>query len=314
MSDLPVDSKAMLLIRKMLYGESSSIHPRVGTWISYPVAESATRLNRQSTLDLLSTLWADGYLLRSFYGMAYKCPFDGSTSHRPRLTCPKCNSEDLERVQLIEHLGCGHVDREENFLRGDEYVCPVDNKKLKLIGVDYRKPGIAYYCPECDELFPEPNLDCVCTYANHVFTLHDSVPEKLYTYTINENMKLQIIKSFEYIQPLADVFREHGYKTSSYHQVKGESGVTHLVDIFAEKTTDKTETIITSLLVGDNIKPEEIIKQYAITLDYNPTRSFLIVMPQLDQQSSAYAYKLDIEVIEGTDIINVIESLKEKLR
>jgi len=144
MSDPAPDSSALALLRHMLYSDFKALNPKIGQYISYPVVERVMGLNRKNALELVEQLWAEGYLERSFSGMAYKCPHDGTTSLRLRLLCPKCESEDMERVHLIEHLGCGHVDMERNFLQGDEYVCPKDGKKLKLIGVDYRKSGVAY--------------------------------------------------------------------------------------------------------------------------------------------------------------------------
>lgn len=308
MSIEPLGSKSELLLKDLLYGSQSTLTPRIATWISYPMAQRSTGLDREATLSLILSLWQEGYLNRSFYGMAHKCPLDGTTSLRPKMTCPSCGGEENERTQLIEHLECGHVDREENFVRGSEYVCPIDNKKLKLIGVDYRKTGLAHYCPTCNELFPEPNVECVCNYANHVFSLHESVQEKLYTYTLNEDRKFQIIKSDEYIQPLTEVFLRRGYNVKTYHHVKGDSGVSHLIEIYAEKSMNETENVIVSILDG-KAEINDVLKHYATSLDIGPTKSLVISIPGLDASISAYASKLDLEVIEGKNISEVSEKL-----
>lgn len=308
MSGPPLDSKAELLLKDLLYGSQTALTPRIATWISYPAAQRSSGLDREAALNLILSLWQEGYLDRSFFGMAHKCPLDGTTSLRPKMTCPTCGGEENERTQLIEHLECGHVDREENFIKGSEYVCPIDNKKLKLIGVDYRKTGLAHYCPTCNELFPEPNVECVCNYANHVFSLHESVQEKLYTYTLNEDRKSHIIKSDEYIQPLTEVFLRSGYNVKTYHPVMGDSGVSHLIEIYAEKSMNETETVIVSILDGQ-AEINDIIKHYATSLDIGPTKSLLISIPGFDESIRVYASKLDLEVLEGESISVVSEKL-----
>ncbi len=310
MSQGLVGSSSWELLRNMLHGDLKSLNPRIGRRISYPEIERVAGLDRKGALELVEQLWSDGYLDRSFHGMAYKCPHDGTTSLRPRLLCPKCEGEEVERERLIEHLGCGHVDMERNFRHGDGYVCPKDGKKLKLIGVDYMKAGIAYFCPTCNELIREPTLECVCIYANHTFHLDDAVQEHLYNYTLNEEGESKLTKAFKVIQPLADVFTKNGYEVSTFHRVTGASGISHLVDVYAINEMTQT-TIISSILMEETIKPEEVLKLHAISLDINPTKAILIVVPELDPQSSLYADKLNVSVIQGEDFRAVERMLDE---
>ncbi|MCW4049532.1 MAG: hypothetical protein NWE89_07315 [Candidatus Bathyarchaeota archaeon] len=302
---------AMNLLRATIYGDLKVILPRIGQYVHYPDVERLTGLNRVQTIQLLKDLWERGVLERRFHGMAYKCPHDDTTNLRPYVTCPICNSENLEIVPLIEHLGCGHVDMERKFIKGDEYVCPKDGKTLRLIGVDYRRPGVAYYCPECDQLFPEVNVKWMCNYANHVFTLQEAKQETMYDYLLNEDNREDVLRSFKFIEPLAEVFRRHGFDAKTYHNLTGNSGVTHLVDVYAVKLDKNPKVIICSVLSDYNIKPEEVLRLYATSLDTKPTMSILVAIPSLDDQSRVYSETLGLHVIEG-ETLRVVEEALEK--
>lgn len=308
------DPRALRLLRSMIYGDLSILTPKVDQDIYYPKAGEVSRINREEMTEFLSKLWKQGYLKRKFYGKVFRCPHDGVTNLRPRLLCPRCQSEKWERQVLIEHLDCGHIDIERNFQRGEEYVCPKDGKKLRQIGVDYRKPGTAYYCPACEEIHPTLLERWTCNISDHTFPLEEAVAESVYSYTLNEEKRGEILSIFEFIEPIADVFKRFGFKTEAFYSIKGTSGMSHLVDIYAQKDTKKPITIIAGVLIEKGIKPEEVLKLYSISLDINTTKTFLIAIPNLDKESKVYTEKLGLSVIEAKDFETVGQRLDSMLK
>jgi len=307
------DPHALRLLRSLIYEDVSVLTPRIGQDIYYPKVEEVAHINREKTDDLLSDLWKQGYLQRKFYGNVFRCPHDGTTSLRPRLLCPSCNSEEIERVNMIEHLKCGHVDIEKNFLKDGEYVCPKDGKKLHQIGVDYTKPGPAYYCPHCDEKHPEPLERWTCNSSDHSFSLEEAVEEKIFEYVLNEDKREEALHVFELIQPIGDVFKKFGFKIETFHKVKGSSGISHLVDIYAYRE-GKPFMAIAGVLVQEGIKPEEVLKISAISMDIHATKTLLIAVPSLDQVSAVYAKNLGLSVVEAKDIETVNQRLTPILK
>ena len=254
---------ALRLLRSMMGGDLPVISPRIGYNVTYPRVEEVAGVTADRAQDLLRDLSEQGYLNSNFSTMVYRCPFDNTTSIRPRLICPVCQSEEIERVPLIEHMICGHVDQEKNFVKGELLQCPNCGKTLNQIGVDYRRPGHAYYCPTCGEYSPSPIEKWSCNAENHVFEMEEAVAEKLYTYTLNE-----------------------------------------------AKRDEKPVTSIARILTDKGIKPEEVLKHYAITLDVDVTKPVLIASPQLDKASEAYTDQLKLEVIEGSNFKTIIEKLE----
>ncbi len=319
------DQRGQALLKALIYDNIGELVPRVGFKVSYPSAEAVMRTNRDTAMEIMQRLHDEGYLSRRFHGIAYRCPKDGTTSLRPKLLCPKCQSEEIEKVTLIEHLGHGHIDRESKFLRGEKYVCPVDGKELKLIGVDYRKPGAAWYCPTCDTLHTQPLSLWACNQNDHTFTLEDTIAERIYAYQINpdkvDELKQRFdsaplgggvfakIESFiaappaektmtDYIHPIASSLRDHGYDVDVFKTVTGRSGIQYVVDISVCKENVRVNVLM-RLLKGDEINADEVFKFYSVGLDVEGVVPMLLVVPKLNSESRKYAQGLGLKVIEG---------------
>ena len=310
MSSPVTDPHALRLLRSMMGGDLPVISPRIGYNVTYPRVEEVAGVTADRAQDLLRDLSEQGYLNSNFSTMVYRCPFDNTTSLRPRLICPVCQSEEIERVLLIEHVTCGHIDQEKNFVKGENLQCPNCGKALNQIGVDYRRPGHSYYCPMCGEYNPSPIEKWSCNTENHVFDFEEAVTEKLYTYTLNEAMRNEIQTVFGFIEPVREAYVRCGYEAEIFQMVTGKSGVAHLVDVYAKKEDVKPVTSIARILTGKGIKSEEVLKHFATTLDVDVTKPVLIASPQLDKASEVYIDQLKLEVIEGSDFGTIIKDLE----
>lgn len=310
MSSPVTDPHALRLLRSMMGGDLPVISPRIGYNVTYPRVEEVARVTADRAQDLLRELTEQGYLNRNFSTIVYRCPFDNTTSIRPRLICPVCQSEDIERVPLIEHMICGHVDQEKNFVKGEALLCPSCGKTLNQIGVDYRRPGHAYYSPTCGEYSPSPIEKWSCNAENHIFEIEEAVAEKLYTYTLNEAKRDEIQKVFGFIEPVKEAYVRCGYEAETFKMVTGKSGVAHLVDVYAKKGDENPVTSIARILTDKGITSEEVLKHFAITLDVDVTKPILIVSPQLDKESEVYTDQLKLKVIEGSNFKTIIEELE----
>jgi len=297
-----------------MYGDLSEILPRIGQDVYYPVAEEITHAGKDRTKVILQQLYEEGYLERQFQGRIYRCPHDNTPLIRPRVACPKCNSDNLEKHLLIEHIICGHVDLEKSFMKEGTFVCPKDHKSLFQIGVDYRKAGIAYKCSSCGNLCPLPVERWVCNVSNHVFSLDEAISEDFYSYGLREDKREEISRILEYISPIAEAFRKNEFSVETFVDVIGISGISHPVDIYAKKgSSGRTETVIADILVEDAIRPEAVLALYGVVLDTNPTRAMLIAIPKLCEESRFYAAKLSITAVEGKDLETVNRQLENLL-
>ena len=114
------------------------------------------------------------------------CPSCGSVTASLRLQCPECGDIQLKKGESLEHLACGHVDFVSKFERGEgELVCPKCEKKLKMIGVDYRRIKSWYKCSH-NHFFGQPATGFNCCYCKKDFTSADALLEMLQEYQLTD--------------------------------------------------------------------------------------------------------------------------------
>jgi predicted RNA-binding Zn-ribbon protein involved in translation (DUF1610 family) len=306
--------------------------PRLGIYVTYPKAEAAIHRNSEIVSSIIAGLWSEGYLNRSLVTVVYKCPHDGTISLRPRRLCPKCKSEDLEKVAMIEHLGHSHVDTEQHFLKNGQYVCPICGKTLKLIGVDYRRASSAYHCLSCGNLTPEPLRLWACNHSQHSFTEDEAVIERVYNYTQNPEKEEPIEKPEEaekedsvdvftriegflsggggrhdLIDPLTDIFKKHNYAVKVLNPVKGTSGTLHMVDLHASRPQGN---VLLWTFDGEEFEADDITKLASIKSDLNATRIMIVAVPPMKKKIETLAKKADITVIDGKNIDEIVEKVE----
>lgn len=332
------DPRGQALLKALIYDNIGELTPRIGFKVNYPGAEAVMRVNRDLALEVIEGLYNEGLLSRRFSSIAYRCPRDGTTSLRPKLLCPKCQSEDIEKTTLIEHLGHGHVDRESKFLRGGRYYCPIDGKELKLIGVDYRKPGNAYYCSVCNSLSTQPLSLWACNQGDHTFTIEEAVAERIYVYQINPDKVdelrhrfdtpqhggvYQKIESYiekqapemtmtDYIAPIVSSLRDRGFEVDIFKTVTGRSGIQYVVDIKAWRQNIDVGVLM-RVLRGVEKNVDEVFRFYSVSLDVEEGRPMLLVIPKLDPESRKYAQGLGIKVVEGESPAELAAKLTQLL-
>lgn len=129
------------------------------------------------------------------------------------------------------------------------------------------------------------------------------------SFTLNIAKKDEIEHILEYIMPIKEVYQKLRFEAETFQMVQGTSGVSHLVDFFAKRETDRLVTHIARILIEQGIKPEEVLKHYAISLNVNPTKSILVALPQLDRESEVYSKQFNLEVIQGENLEIVIPKL-----
>ena len=112
------------------------------------------------------------------------CPSCGSLTANPSLQCPDCGSVLLDKGEALEHLSCGYVDFRTKFDKGDS-VCPKCKKKLKILGVDYRRVESWYKCLN-GHFFGRPILSFACSECGEKFTLDEAALKTLYYYRLTK--------------------------------------------------------------------------------------------------------------------------------
>jgi CheY-like chemotaxis protein len=115
------------------------------------------------------------------------CPDCGCLNTILYLECPECESTKISKEEALEHFDCGNIDFRSKFDKGEGVlVCPKCGKKLKVIGVDYRKIENWYRCSN-KHFFGQPNFKFGCFNCNRKFSLDEANLDTLQQYRLTKS-------------------------------------------------------------------------------------------------------------------------------
>jgi CheY-like chemotaxis protein len=236
MSGIWRDPKVANLINGFVKGKIKEITPEINLGFnegfSYHEVETLMGTKGKETVLILENLAKQGLLIKKDFEKILASP-DGEVQLIPMETCPNCESNDLARGQLVEHFACGHIGLEEEFAQGFNQVCPKCHRELKLIGTDYRKPGLRYVCNSCHGIFPAPTIKNRSIKTGKVYPLEQLHYINIYSYTLNETYRQKLEFEMEPKKQLIDYLIRLGYKVQETAEIQGRSGATHKIDIVA---------------------------------------------------------------------------------
>jgi len=115
------------------------------------------------------------------------CPDCGSLATTLYLECPECETTQMKKEEALEHFDCGNIDFRSKFDKGEGVlVCPKCGKKLKVIGVDYRKIENWYRCSN-KHFFGQPNFKFTCSECSGRFSLEETMVGMLHHYKLTDS-------------------------------------------------------------------------------------------------------------------------------
>lgn len=281
----------------------------------------------------LNSLVVRGYLNATPKEKVMKCKQCGSMRLQIRSECPDCGSLRTQRYKVLEHFPCGMIDKEENFRReNDELVCPKCNKKMNLIGMDYRSLGSMFACADCGALNKELSTAIKCTKCSHVAKPDEETEDHLFSYTLNPSMLPRLRQIVKPVQTIANYFEGIGYTVYTPAKVKGKSGIEHTVDILAQERVKKT---VAPPIISGSAKPPESISSRSIAIEIlvsesevkldDITRVFgkmndlqnesvVIAIPSISENAKNYAATYRINVVEAETAAVAITRLEKILK
>lgn len=193
------------LLTRLVDNDVREIKQRIGPEgiIFEELADIVEDYEKQDIRQLLKSLAEKGALIAKEKDRSILCQNCGSPLVISRYRCPRCNSEKVDRIELIEHSFCGYTGVREKFISGSALICP--NCKTKLgsfnerpIGdgskKDYRIIGSSFECEKCGNRFNKPDVSHTCQNCGAVFDYKTARYEKLYDYEIPEHV-IKIMRS-----------------------------------------------------------------------------------------------------------------------
>ena len=230
------DYKILRLLDALLDGALKELHPVIDlsfeAGFTYPEADAITETSGKETAQILELLAEEQILLRQPFDRLVLSP-EGSAQLVPVERCPYCDSSDLSRGKILEHFHCGYAGLEEDFKTGLKYACPKCRRELKLIGTDYRSPGVRYRCGKCNEIFPAPDIKYRSLKSGKTYSLQELHEIPLYSYHLNQSKRDWLDFELEPKARLIDLLKRYGYEVRESARLQGRSGAIHTLDILA---------------------------------------------------------------------------------
>jgi hypothetical protein len=296
--------KVVKLISWLLSAKDAQIVPEISLQskegFAYREADDAMETSGKATVVILESLAEEGILLREEFERILLSP-GGSVQMIPVERCPNCDSSSLSEGKMIEHFVCGHVGLEEDFMSGLKTICPKCKKELKLIGTDYRIPGMRYTCRNCGSIFPLPTIKCRCLKTGETFKLEELRHVWLYSYRLNEAQRKRLEFELEPKKRFVDCLHSLGYDVQESVRLQGKSGATHKVDLLA--TMDDpiaNHAVAIGILAAPQGEEEVTIdslfsfdsKIYDIGINYK----IVLAVPRLASEATKFAERQGIRV------------------
>jgi len=310
------DRNVQILLSKFLSGELKTLEPVYDpkTGYRYPVVEAIVG-DALQVEPFLSKLHAAGVLEKELYDKIIFCPKCNSADVSIRYCCPFCKSFNIQKSSLLEHVKCGYMDIEENFLEGDKYVCPKCHETMTKIDVDYKKAGIWCACEDCSKSFDIPVPVHFCRNCRTDSTFEEAIIKDVYSYTLTENVKAESFLNWFLVAAIREFLIKGGLTVESPALLKGKSGANHSFDIMAYRSDKPQKMIVVDLATTtENIVPEQpVIALFAKMFDVSPERAYLIAIPKLSENGKKMAELYKIRAIEAENQEEAIASLKESL-
>jgi len=277
----------------------------------------------------LNSLAVRGYLVASPKEKVLRCKQCDSMRLQLRSECPDCGSLRTQRYKVLEHFPCGMIDKEENFKRDNgELMCPKCNKRLDLIGIDYRSLGSMFACSDCGALNKDLSTTVKCTKCGHVARPDEESEDYLFSYSLNTAMIPKLRQYVKPVQTIANYLEGLGFTVFSPAQIKGKSGTEHTVDILAlerkkplsslgepklvDSSSSPRKLIIDILVSESQVKLEDITRIYGKISDVSG-ESLVIAIPSLTENAKNYADKYRLNVVEAETAIAAISRIEKTL-
>lgn len=311
------DPRVIKVVDALVSGKLPDITPVVDfsykTGYAYPSVSTLIDASEQDTINILETLANNGILIKQSFEKFYVDP-DGFFQLVPTERCPRCDSANIIKGQLVEHFSCGYVGLDKDFKQESRYVCPKCRKDLRLIGTDYRNVGIHYRCQDCNEVFTTPVVKWRNMKTRKVWNAEELREVETFSYQFSPDKKGWLEFQMKPKTQLVDFLKNQGYQVHELAQLTGRSGAVHTVDVLAIR-----DDIITKIYLGIGIlvaasgEPEVGLeslfrfdtRSYDIGINYK----VVIAIPKLGPEAMNFAGRQMIRAYEAKTLAAVVADL-----
>jgi len=307
--------KSQLLILEIEKIHDKTIKPVVDfneNCLFYPIlAKIGESPDNVSYFDELVT---EGVLVKQVFEKLIICPIHPNAfSSSVRLYCPKCNSLNVEKLNLYEHKKCGYITESSayDFSNPENSICPSCNKKITDFKKEIRIPAMWHQCADCSEKFDNAIIKLYCRQHEHDFETNAGLFVTAYSYRLKDYDAPITSDDDKMHTDLEKLLKEFNFSTEFKASVKGKSGNSHKVPIYAKNNSSGDAIAIFIIRQEEKLIPADINTILISILDINPKDTLLLTTSEVEREVFPLAKQYGIKVISGSDLSKIIQLVEE---
>ncbi|MGC8935748.1 MAG: hypothetical protein ACP5KV_00025 [Candidatus Methanomethylicaceae archaeon] len=280
---------------------------------TYPDIIKSCKSTPQETVEIINKLISLGLGKTEYHDQVLKCPYCGSEHIRVYFHCPFCNSTQLYKELLLEHIRDGVIGPVSKFKDpSGTLVCPSCGSKLNVEGRDYRTIGVWYRCLICYRQADLPKITYLCSTCKKEVTVHGLVISSVPRVIMNKAAMEEFLRQHLVIRPIMNELKAAGLTVNSPGTLVGKSGTMHPFDVVGIDNSGRA-VVVDVITSKEAINESVILNTYVKVLDTSSAKTILVCMPRLTESARKLAPLYGITVLEGSTVSEIITLLKSVL-
>lgn len=268
-----------------------------GIGFTYYIGNEKNDEKEQVSPEILQKLARLRILKSSFHDAVITCPECKSTVLTMHTRCPKCQSHNVTKTSLTEHIPCGNIDQKVNY-KND--ICPKCGQTL--VEGQFRNMGRWYICNDCGERFETPESDIICRNCGKKFAQKEADAKDVPKYSLNIGKLTEIRQNVASLEDIRVVLEELGFDIKIPGLTMGEkSGIQHHFSLLATKQANDREIVIAldHAVSEVEVQASPLILYIYKTSEVNVDIPIFVAMPKLQDTARKIAQGHNILLVEG---------------
>jgi len=256
----------------------------------------------------------EGVLTKQVFEKLIICPIHPNAfSSSVRLYCPKCNSLNVDKLNLYEHKKCGYITESSayDFSNPENSICPSCKKKITDFKKEIRVPAMWHQCLDCSEKFDNAIIKLYCRQHEHDFDTNSGLFVTAYSYRLKDYDAPITSDDDKMHADLEKLLKEFNFSTEFKASVKGKSGNTHRVPIYAKNNSSDDAIAIFIIRQEEKLVQSDINTILISILDVSPKNTLLLTTSEVEKEVLSLAKQYGITIISGSDLSKIIQLVEE---
>lgn len=307
--------KSVQLVQKVQQSDGPIIKPLLDYndgVLFYPILSEIGE--SPDNVSYLDGLVADGVLDKQIYEKLIVCPIHPKMfSSSMRLYCPKCQSMNVQKLNLFEHKKCGYITESVNFAFSDNVnsMCPSCKKEITNFEKEIRVPAMWYQCDDCSEKFDNATIKLHCRKYGHDFDPNSGQFITTYSYTLKHSETSMNCDVAQIKDEIVNLLNGFNFNAEINCPVKGKTGNMHEIPIYAKSNISDASILIFIKNQADGIDESVMNSILVPKLDVGSENTLLITVSGVKDGIAGLAQHYGIVLISEPDFSKILSKVED---